>query len=226
MYMNGNTESTTPTVQGLEMHDELVLVGGVLIYALMVVKGLEWGKRVMQRVQNGRDECEEGKTRVDETETRKVTRDRDKARQNDDMFAGLESKGVKFYPDFASRSWIMVLSIFPVTVGWAPVNENAEKNQDTMGHEIFVTPVTATNFLETIGGGVEKSGLGCERRNSAQLEEVGRMSVMYLKVWFAIREHHFCLDAAGIFKSAMTFMLPGNLQTKWKLDIFEVASEE
>jgi hypothetical protein len=29
------------------MYDELVLVGGVLIYALMVVKGLEWGERVM-----------------------------------------------------------------------------------------------------------------------------------------------------------------------------------
>jgi hypothetical protein len=33
-----------------QMHDELVLVGGVLIYALMLVKGFEWGKRDMQRV--------------------------------------------------------------------------------------------------------------------------------------------------------------------------------
>jgi hypothetical protein len=57
----------------------------------------------------------------------------------------------------------MILSIFPVTVGWAPVNGNAERNQDIMGHEIFVTPITAMDFLETVGGEVEKSGLGCER---------------------------------------------------------------
>jgi hypothetical protein len=33
-------------------------------------------------VQNGRDECEEGKVRVDETETRKVTRDSDTLHHN------------------------------------------------------------------------------------------------------------------------------------------------
>jgi hypothetical protein len=58
------------------------------------------------------------------------------------------------------------------------------------------------------------------------LEEVGRRSVMYLKVWSAIRKHHFAWMLLVFLKSARTFMLPGNLQTKWKLDIFEVASEE